>query len=260
MSRTALITGATSEIGQSIVRRLVERGIDCSITARRGGLLEEVAGRHADKSSKVVPLVADMTAVEDLETLVAKTNEAIGAPDIFVHVAAQSAIMPILEFSEEDWRMDFAVNVDAALTLAKLVAPGMRTAGWGRIITIGSVYASLSANPWFYEGKWGPDGAMGPERNPGYMASKGALKMLTRDLAAMFGPWGITANMVSPGMIRISDRPIDGERLHRYEQMTPVGRMGNADDISNAVAFLAGEESGFITGSDLVVDGGWSIW
>jgi NAD(P)-dependent dehydrogenase (short-subunit alcohol dehydrogenase family) len=92
------------------------------------------------------------------------------------------------------------------------------------------------------------------------MASKGALKMLTRDLAATFGPWGITANMVSPGMIRIADRPIDPERLRRYELMTPIGRMGRADDISNAVVFLAGEESGFITGSDLVVDGGWSIW
>jgi 3-oxoacyl-[acyl-carrier protein] reductase len=260
MSRTALITGATSEIGQSIVRGLVERGVDCAITARRGDLLEEVARRHANGASRVVPMVADMTDAGDLKAAVAQTGESIGGPDILVHVAAQSAIEPILEFSDEDWRRDFAVNVDAAFALAKLVAPGMRKAGWGRIITIGSVYASFSANPWFYQGKWGGDAGAGPERNPGYMASKGALKMLTRDLAATFGPWGITANMVSPGMIRIADRPIDPERLRRYELMTPIGRMGRADDISNAVVFLAGEESGFITGSDLVVDGGWSIW
>ena len=89
---------------------------------------------------------------------------------------------------------------------------------------IGSVFASLIANPWFYEGKWGADTGMGPERNPGYMASKGALKMLSRDLAASFGPWGITVNMVSPGMIQISDRQIDTDRRQRYEQINQFER------------------------------------
>jgi NAD(P)-dependent dehydrogenase (short-subunit alcohol dehydrogenase family) len=260
MSKTALVTGASSEIGRSIVRRLVESGVNCAITARRPELLDEVVSAHADAEAAVLALPADLTAQSDREMLVERTTSELGGVDIFVHVAAGSAIKPILDFPDEDWQADFAVNVDAAFALAKLVAPGMRDRGWGRIITIGSVFASLSANPYFYEGRWAADEGRGPGRNAAYMPSKGALKMMSRDLAAVFGPWGVTVNMVSPGMISISDRPIEDDRRAVYEKFTPVGRMGRADDISNAVMFLASEESSFVNGIDLTVDGGWSIW
>lgn len=259
MGRIALVTGATSRIGQSIVRRLVENGIDCALTARRGELLTEVAGAYANYGVSVISIPGDIGQEDDVRAIVERTRTELGDPDILVHVAAGSAIKPVLEFTGEDWRSDFAVNVDAAFLLAQLLAPGMRDKGRGRIVTIGSVFASLSANPWFYEGRWPTDHPGGPVRNAAYTPSKGALRMLTRDLAAMFGPWGITANMVSPGMMKV-DRPIEPELVRRYEQMTPVGRMGHPDDIANAVAFLAGEDAGFITGHDLVVDGGWSIW
>ncbi len=85
--------------------------------------------------------------------VVEETHSRIGGPDILVHVAAQSAIKPILDFSNEDWQRDFSVNVDSAFELAKLVAPGMKAQAWGRIITIGSVYASFTANPIFYDGR-----------------------------------------------------------------------------------------------------------
>lgn len=260
MSRTAFITGATSEIGQSIIKRIVGQGVDCAITARRDSKLAEIADGFADSGQKVIPFAADMTVAEEREEVLAKTKEQLAAPDIFIYVAAGSVIKPILEFPAEDWHNDFAVNVDAPFFLAQMMTPDMRDRGWGRIITIGSVYASYSANPHFYEGKWPADTPAGPVRNGAYMASKGALKMLTRDMAAMYGPWGITANMVSPGMIEIGDRPMDPDFRARFTKMTPVGRMGKPDDISNAVAFLAKEESSFITGSDVVVDGGWTIW
>jgi NAD(P)-dependent dehydrogenase (short-subunit alcohol dehydrogenase family) len=260
MSKTALVTGASSEIGRSIVGRLVESGVDCAITARRPELLEEVVVAHRSADTAVLALPADLTDQADREMLVERTASELGGPDIFVHVAAGSAIKPILDFPDEDWQADFAVNVDAAFSIAKLIGPGMRERGWGRIITIGSVFASISANPFFYEGRWGDDVGRGPGRNAAYMPSKAALKMMSRDLAAVFGPWGITVNMVSPGMIAIGDRPIEDDRRARYEKFTPVGRMGRADDISNAVMFLASEESSFVNGIDLTVDGGWSIW
>lgn len=260
MKRTALVTGASSEIGDSIVRRLVDTGIDCAISARREARIQSLADALEGAGARVVPIPADMELVEDRNRLVEATRAELGEPDILVHVAAQSAIEPLLDFSLQDWDRDFSINVDASFHLSQLVAPHMREVGWGRIVNIGSVFASFTANPWFYEGKWAPDTGSGPDRNPGYMASKGALKMLTRDLAAGMGPWGITVNMVSPGMIRLDDRPIEDERRSRVEQMTPVGRMGRPDDISNAVAFLISDDSDFVTGCDLIVDGGWTLW
>ncbi len=97
-------------------------------------------------------------------------------------------------------------------------------------------------------------------REVAYAASKGAVKQLTRELAAAVGRWDITVNSVSPGMFPVEDAPIDPAVRERLAQATPLNRVGRPEELAAAVRFLCSEEASFVTGADLVVDGGWSIW
>jgi NAD(P)-dependent dehydrogenase (short-subunit alcohol dehydrogenase family) len=145
--------------------------------------------------------------------------------------------------------------------MAQLVLPSMRARNWGRIVNIGSVYGALALNALHYD-TFTDDPEFGPRRQPAYHTSKGAVLNLTRDLAAAVARWGVTVNTVSPGMVitEQSDGLLSDEVNRRLCAMTPVGRFGEPSEIAHAVTFIASERAGFITGEELKVDGGWSIW
>jgi NAD(P)-dependent dehydrogenase (short-subunit alcohol dehydrogenase family) len=138
----------------------------------------------------------------------------------------------------------------------------MRDAQWGRIVNIGSVYGSLGLNNDYYEGRlpWDTPGGAGPVREVAYSASKGALLQLTRELATAVGRWNVTVNTVTPGMVPVDAIPMAPLIRHRLEAMTPMRRTGTPSDIAAAVRYLVSEEASFVTGGELRVDGGWSIW
>ncbi len=154
-----------------------------------------------------------------------------------------------------------ATNVDAAFFMAQRVLPSMRERHFGRIVNIGSVYGALALNPAHYD-TFTDDPEFGPRRQPAYHTSKGAVLNLTRDVAAAVAKWGVTVNTVSPGMVTTeqSDGLLSDEVNRRLCAMTPVGRFGEPAEIAYAVRFLVSERAGFITGTELTVDGGWSIW
>jgi NAD(P)-dependent dehydrogenase (short-subunit alcohol dehydrogenase family) len=137
----------------------------------------------------------------------------------------------------------------------------MRDRGWGRIINIGSVYGVLGLNPALYD-SFPDDPDAGPTRQPAYHSSKGALLNLTRDLAIAVAKWRVTVNTVSPGMI-ITDQSrglLSEDVKRRLCEMTPLGRFGEPAEIAYMVRFLASDEAAFITGEEIRVDGGWTIW
>src|SRR5262249_37799427 len=146
--------------------------------------------------------------------------------------------------------------------MAQAVIPLMKDAGFGRIINIASVYGSLGLNASLYADLIPAEVEGGPTRNPAYHASKGALVNLTRDLAIPIARWGITVNAISPGMFitEQSEGIVSDEVIASLSRMTPAGRFGEPREIGYAVRFLASDEASFITGANLVVDGGWSIW
>jgi NAD(P)-dependent dehydrogenase (short-subunit alcohol dehydrogenase family) len=146
--------------------------------------------------------------------------------------------------------------------LSQAVLPTMRDQGYGRIVNIGSVYGSLALNSALYPDMFAPDEGDGPARQPAYHTSKGAVLNLTRDLAAAVAPWGVTVNTISPGMFLTEQSKgiVSDEVIESLSRMTPVGRFGDPPEIGYAVRFLASEEAAFITGAELRVDGGWSIW
>jgi NAD(P)-dependent dehydrogenase (short-subunit alcohol dehydrogenase family) len=258
-ARVAIVTGAGTGIGQAIARALAEAGMRCLAVGRRQEPLEETAATDAD--GRIGTIAADVTVAADRDRVVAAALERHGRIDVLVNNAGVSGIAPLLELDEADWRRVMATNLDAAFFMAQAVLPAMRDRRWGRIVNIGSVYGTLALNPALYDA-FPFDDVRGPTRQPAYHSSKGAVLNLTRDLAVAVAPWGVTVNTVSPGMI-ITDqsRGLLSDRVKQaLADMTPLGRFGEPREIAHAVRFLASDEAAFITGAELRVDGGWSIW
>lgn len=259
--RTAIVTGGGTGLGQAMVEVLVEGGVRCVVVGRRRDRLDQTAARIPDPRN-VHLIEADVTDPTDRQRIVAETLHVFGSMDILVNNAGISAPGPLLRYTEEVWQRIFRTNVDACFFLAQALIPHMKDAGFGRIINIASVYGSLGLNAALYAGLHPEEVEGGPTRNPAYHSSKGALLNLTRDLAIPVARWGITVNAISPGMFLTeqSQGIVNDEVVASLSRMTPIGRFGNPREIGHAVKFLASDEASFITGANLVVDGGWSIW
>ena len=258
--RVAIVTGAGTGIGQAIALTLAQSGIRTVIAGRRPAPLQETVARSPD-ANPIVAVAADITKADGRSRAVQAALDRFGRIDILVNNAGVSSIAPLLSSTEAEWRRVMATNVDAAFFMAQDVLPSMRAGQWGRIVNIGSVYGVLALNPSLYDG-FNDDGDLGPRRQPAYHTSKGAVLNLTRDLAAAVAKWKITVNTVSPGMVitEQSDGLLSPEVERRLCGMTPLGRFGKPEEIAYAVRFLASDEAAFITGEELRVDGGWTIW
>ena len=249
--RVVLLTGATSAIGCAIAERFVRSGAQVFATGSSQERLEQLS---------VATYAADLAEEFARHAMCEACLARFGRVDVVVHCAGTSTAMPLFRTDWAKWRREFAVNAEALMALAAWAIADMRKRRWGRIVAIGSVYASLGRNAVFYTGRDPPEAADGPWRNTSYAGSKGAIVNLVRDLAAAAGAHGITVNAVSPGMIDIPNRPISAERQALMQAATPLGRLGTPEEVAGAVLFLASEDASFITGVDLLVDGGWSAW
>ena len=244
--RVALVTGAAQGIGRAIATALVEAGASVHLADI------DAAGVSATASEiGATAHVADLGSPEAAQALVREIVEADDGLDLLVHAAGgvrRQVCRPIEEISEEDWRVIFAANVDAAFFLAQAAAPVMRKARYGRIVTISSgagLRPSLTGIQ-------------------AYASAKHALVGLTKQLAWEFGPHGITVNSVAPGFVRSNPAT---ER--QWESYGPEGqkrliegihtrRLGTPQDIAHAALFFLGEAAGWVTGQVLSVDGGRS--
>ena len=262
MERVALITGAGSGLGRATAAVLAGKGYRCVLAGRREEAIRQACDEITTSGATAQPVVADVTLPEDRARLVEHCLATFGRLDVLVNNAGIAHQAPLLAATPEDWRRVMATNLEAMFFLAQAALPAMRDQRFGRIVNIGSIYGSLAMNAQLYAPMIAADTPQGPVRQPAYHSSKGGVLNLTRDLAAAVAPWGITVNCISPGMFvtEQSVAVIDPEVIAALVRMTPVQRMGDPPEIGHAVAFLASEEAAFITGIDLTVDGGWSIW
>jgi 3-oxoacyl-[acyl-carrier protein] reductase len=243
-ARTAVVTGIVGGIGAAIAARLAANGARVAVTDLPGPAGEEAAARLG------LPFIpADLGNGAQVHELIARVARDHGAPQILVTAAGGvrgQVSRPVEEVPEADWRALFAVNVDAAFFLAQAVAPAMKAAGWGRIVTISSgagLRPSLTGIQ-------------------AYAAAKHALVGLTKQLSLELGPHGITVNSVAPGFV-LSNPATQAQ----WEAYGPEGqaalvrrihtrRLGTPEDIAAAAVFLTGQEAGWISGQILSVDGG----
>jgi NAD(P)-dependent dehydrogenase (short-subunit alcohol dehydrogenase family) len=179
----------------------------------------------------------------------------IGSIDILVNNAGRSDRQSWLGVRAADWEHVLALNLSAAFRLAQIFAPGMVERGFGRVVNIASLWASHAPDPARYTELPSMD-------VPAYGASKAGLLGLTRHLASILAPHGVTVNAISPGMFEteLTRSLLTPHVRGQLEARTPVGRLGRPEDLRAAVVFLASEGAGFVTGIELIVDGGFALW
>jgi NAD(P)-dependent dehydrogenase (short-subunit alcohol dehydrogenase family) len=239
--KTILYTGAAGGLGLATTLAFLNRGatvIAVDNDADKVAALE--AAVPADARARLRVLRSNLS---DLTSFRSDIEQAASGYDIVINNAAIYPSKPFEEFTVEEHQAVQRVNVDAGIVAVQVALPHMRAKQWGRIINVSSVT--------FYGG-WA---LLSP-----YVASKAALVGLTRAWAREFGPYGVTVNAIAPGAF-----PTDAEKIHPdpegYTRFVldrqAVKRRGTALDIANALAFLASDEAGFITGQTLNVDGGW---
>lgn len=255
--RRALITGAAGNIGRVMTATLAELGADLILVDRPGtdfaALITETVSRFG---VQVRAMGCDLEQQKEREQLIAQVGSEIASLDVLINNAAfvgtsglEGWVTDFEQQTVETWRRALEVNLTAAFDLTKGLTPLLRKSGHASIINIGSIYATLGPDYGLYE-----DTAMG---NPAaYAASKGGLIQLTRWLSTTLAPV-IRVNAISPGGVFRHQPEVF---VKRYEARTPLRRMAVEEDFAGAVAYLASDLSGYVTGINLEVNGGWAAW
>lgn len=240
MTTTALITGATSGIGRATAELLGTRGVHVVVSGRdaeRGDAVVQ-AVRAAGGTADFV--AADLRDEASAKALAARATELGGGRvDVLVNSAGVFPFGPTAETSTEGFDDVFDINVKAPYFLVAALAPSMAERGTGAIVNVTTMVAEFGA------------AGMGL-----YGASKAALVLLTKSWAAEFGPAGVRVNAVSPGPTRTEGTAAMGESLDQLAAAGPAGRPGTAEEIAEAIVFLATDAASFVHGAVLPVDGG----
>ena len=240
----AIVTGASRGIGRAVAARLARSGRAVCINYReRRDKAEELRDALLAEGCRAICVQADVADRAAVERMAEETRAAFGPIGLLVSNAGIAGQMQIQDVSERDWDRYFDVNVRGAFHAIQAVLPDMLHAHAGSIVTVSSM--------------WGLRGA---SCEAVYSATKAALIGLTRSLALELAPTGIRVNCVAPGVVNTDMVQVLGqETLDELARITPLGRLGTPEDIAAAVCFLAGPESGFITGQVLTADGGFVV-
>jgi 3-oxoacyl-[acyl-carrier protein] reductase len=239
--KVALITGGSRGIGAAIAKRLAQDGAAVAITyVSAQQKADEVVRAIETAGGRALAIRADSADVEAVQHAVAETVHTLGRLDVLVNNAGIAVVMPLDQFSLDDFDRMVAVNVRGVFVAIQEASRHMREGG--RIITIGSVNADRMP---FAGGSV-------------YAMTKAAVAGLTRGLARDLGPRGITVNTVQPGPVDTDMNPADGPFADSMKSWMALARYGQGDEIAAMVAYLASPEAGFVTGASLTIDGGFA--
>jgi NAD(P)-dependent dehydrogenase (short-subunit alcohol dehydrogenase family) len=261
--RVCLVTGGAGILGTRICRALAECGAAVAVADIDGDTAAKLATEIASETNaKAIGLSCDVTDSNSVADAVDRTVAAMGGIDVLHNNAATKTtdpaafFEPFETFALEAWREIMAVNIDGMFLVAQAAGKQMIAQGRGGcIIQTASIYGVVGPDERLYEGSE----YMGRAINTPavYSTSKAAVIGLTRHLATIWGKHGIRVNTVTPGGVSSGQN----ETFERaYGARTPLGRMATKDDIAGAVVYLASDASSYVTGQNLIVDGGWTAW
>jgi 3-oxoacyl-[acyl-carrier protein] reductase len=245
--RTALVTGAGRNIGRAIALTLAARGVAIAVNVRSNfGEAQKVQQEITEQGGHAEVVMGDVSDPAGCEEITARASEALGPIDYLISNVATRKFQAFTEIKPEDWDTIMRSNLSATFYLSRLILPGMRERGFGRLIVIG-----------------GPDGYLGWHHRAHGVTAKAGLAGFVKAISFEFGHFGVTANVVVPGGVDTTrsaeDYPADMTEREGYPQGTPlvmIPRLGTTQEIADACAFLASDQASYITGQSLHVDGG----
>jgi 3-oxoacyl-[acyl-carrier protein] reductase len=242
-ARVAIVTGGARGIGRAIGLRLAAEGWSIAFCYRTSA---EDARRTADemreKGARVIEGPYDVSDPKACEALVSRVLQEWKRIDVLVNGAGPYLREPLLEVSVASWKEMFASNLDPVFYLSRLVAEPMKKQGWGRIVSFSMANADQMIGQ--------------PQLTAHYIAKVGIL-ILTRSLARILGPHGITVNAISPGFIASGSAP--DEELQKMVKNIPAGYVGELKDAVSATLFLLSDEARYVNGANIHLSGGWGV-
>jgi NAD(P)-dependent dehydrogenase (short-subunit alcohol dehydrogenase family) len=245
--KVAVVTGSASGIGKATITRMAREGASAVVTDVNAERIKEVVREIEGAGGTAMDFKADVTKRPEVKALMEATVKRFGRIDILVNNAGVTRHKPFLDLTDEDWDFVLAVDLKGVFNCIQAAAPFMMEQRYGKIVNISSV-AGIGAS------------ARGAGR-ANYEAAKAGVVQLTKTFARELGPYGVNVNSVAPGSVHTpmthTGRGEDAARhLEHKSQLCVLRRIGQVEDIANAILFLASDESDFISGQTLRVDGG----
>jgi len=237
--KVAVVTGGARGIGQGIATVLAAKGAAVAVWDLNAEGAEKTAAAIQEAGGRAIAVGGDASDASDVAAAAARTREELGPVAILVNNAGTTAYQPFTDITEEAWDRMIGINLKGPFLVTKELLPDMLAAGWGRIVNISSSSAQTGAPAMAH-----------------YVASKGGVIGLTRALAVEYIDKGITVNHVPPGFIDtplVRQGPVDVDAV---AATMPMKRAGTPEDVAHAVAYLASEEAGYVTGQTLSTNGG----
>lgn len=242
--KVAIVTGTSRGLGQYFARALAKAGADLVITSRDKSRLNKFKEEMESLGRKALPVNLDVLSQSDIENMVDMAIKEYGKVDILVNNAGLNIRRPSTDVSPQDWDTVLDTNLKGSFFCAQAVAKEMIKRSYGRIINVGSCTC-----------------VFGMEGIAPYTASRGAILSMTRSLAAEWGKFGITVNVLAPGWFKTAQNAVLYDNKEWVEYITnriPLKRPGQPNDLDGTVIFLASDASGYITGQIILVDGGFT--
>ena len=241
-----MVTGGNTGLGEAFARALAEVGANVVLAARTRERSEAVATEIRASGGEAIAVDLDVKEPDQVERMLDEVTERSGSVDILVNNAGVCYHRPAAEVPREEWLDTFEVNVHGLWYCAQTVGKQMIERGGGVIVNIGSISAMIVNRP-----QW----------QPAYNASKAAVHQLTKSLAAEWAPHNVRVNALAPGYIKTAMAPVDRPefRQHWIED-APMKRYAMPEELGPSLIYLASDASSFMTGSVLVVDGGYTLW